>query len=134
LVEAEPKGELVSSMPGMGLVLTAEFLAEVDDISRYESPDHFAAAAGIAPVLRASGSLSYRRRAKKGNRALKRVFYQSAYCAIGHHEKSRDYYRRKRAEGKAHHQAVIALARCRVNVLWAMLRDGATYQESPLAA
>ncbi len=30
---------------------------------------------------------------------------------------------RKRREGKRHHQAVIALARRRVNVLWAMLRD-----------
>jgi Transposase IS116/IS110/IS902 family len=49
-------------MPGMGLVPTAEFLAEVDEIGRYGSPDRFAAAAaGIAPVvLRASGSLSYR--------------------------------------------------------------------------
>jgi transposase len=134
LVETEPKGEIVRSMPGMGLILTAEFLAEVGEIGRYGSPDRFAAAAGIAPVLRASGSLSYQRRAKKGNRALKSVFYQSAYCAISHHKKSRDYYRRKRAEGKAHRQAIIALARRRVNVLWAMLRDGATYQEMPLAA
>ncbi len=60
--------------------------------------------------------------------------HQSAYCAIGHHEKSRSYYRRKRAEGKLHNQAVIALARRRVNVLWAMLRDRVTYREAPLAA
>ena len=85
-------------------------------------------------MLRASGSLSYKRRAKKGNRALKRIFYQSAYSAIGHHEKSREYYQRKRAEGKMHDQAVVALARRRVNVLWAMLRDGTTYREAPLAA
>lgn len=134
LVEADQSAEIVRSLPGMGLILTAEFLAEVDDITRYESPDSFAAAAGIAPVLRASGSSSYQRRAKKGNRALKRIFYQSAYCAIGHHEKSRSYYRRKRAEGKLHNQAVIALARRRVNVLWAMLRDRTTYREAPLAA
>lgn len=134
LVEADRNGEIVGSLPGMGLILTAEFLAEVDDIARYESPDRFAAAAGIAPVLRASGSLSYQRRAKKGNRALKRVLYQSAYCAISHHEKSRAYYQRKRAEGKMHDQAVVALARRRVNVLWAMLRDRTTYREVPLAA
>lgn len=65
---------------------------------------------------------------------MERVLYQSAYCAIGHHEKSRAYYRRKRAEGKMHDQAVVALARRRVNVLWAMLRDGTTYRELPLAA
>ena len=65
LVEANPDGKIVGSLPGMGLILTAQFLAEVDDIGRFSSPDRFAAAAGIAPVLRASGSVSYQRRAKK---------------------------------------------------------------------
>jgi hypothetical protein len=40
---------------------------------------------------------------------------------------SRAFYDRKRAEGKGHKQALISLARRRVNVLWAMLRDGAFY-------
>ena len=49
---------------------------------------------------------------------------------------SKDFYLRKRGEGKkTHHQATIALARKRVNVLWAMLRDGQPYRErSPAAA
>lgn len=135
LVKADPKGEIIRSLPGMGLTLTAEFLAEAGDLERFGSADRLAAASGITPVLRSSGSSSYQRRAKKGNRALKRVFYQSAYCAVTRHELSKDFYRRKRAEGKAHHQAVIALARRRVNVLWAMLRDGCLYQErAPRAA
>ena len=129
LVEAHPEGKLVMSLPGMGTIMTAEFLAEAGDLSRFGSADRFAAAAGIAPVLRASGSVSYRRRAKRGNRVLKRVFYQSAHCAVLCHERSRTYYRRKRAEGKGHTQAVIALARRRVNVLWAMLRDGTFYED-----
>jgi transposase len=54
------------SMPRMGTVMIAEFLAEADDLWRFGSPDRFAAAAGMAPVLRASGSVSYRRRAKRG--------------------------------------------------------------------
>ncbi|MEU8516855.1 IS110 family transposase, partial [Kitasatospora sp. NPDC048722] len=36
----------------------------------------------------------------------------------------RDFYLKKRAEGCGHIQALIALARRRVNVLWAILRDG----------
>ncbi|AKE01145.1 hypothetical protein XU06_29770 (plasmid) [Rhodococcus erythropolis] len=36
---------------------------------------------------------------------------------------------RKRKEGKSHIQALIALARRRINVIWAMLRDHTTYQE-----
>lgn len=135
LVEADPQGKVVMSLPGMGTIMTAEFLAEVDDLSRFGSPDRFAAAAGIAPVLRSSGSVSYRRRAKRGNRVLKRVFYQSAHCAVLCHERSRIFYQRKRSEGKCHTQAVIALARRRVNVLWAMLRDGTFYEDRvPLAA
>jgi transposase len=135
LVEAHPKGKVVMSLPGMGIIMTAQFQAEADDLSRFGSPERFAAAAGIAPVLRASGSVSYRRRAKRGNRILKRVFYQSAHCAVLCHERSRVFYRRKRAEGKGHTQAVIALARRRVNVLWAMLRDGTYYEDRmPLAA
>ena len=135
LVEADPQGKVVMSLPGMGIIMTAEFLAEADDLSRFGSPDRFAAAAGIAPVLRSSGSVSYRRRAKRGNRVLKRVFYQSAHCAVLCHKRSRNFYRRKRSEGKGHTQAVIALARRRVNVLWAMLRDGTFYEDrAPLAA
>jgi hypothetical protein len=41
---------------------------------------------------------------------------------------SRQYYDKKRAEGKKHTQAVLALARRRVNVLWALLRDNRAYQ------
>ncbi|MFD9253380.1 IS110 family transposase, partial [Streptomyces bottropensis] len=36
---------------------------------------------------------------------------------------------RMRAEGKRHVQAVLALARRRVNVLWALIRDGRCYQD-----
>jgi len=38
------------------------------------------------------------------------------------------YYARKRAEGKCHSQAVLALARRRVNLEWAMLRDNRPYE------
>jgi hypothetical protein len=59
------------------------------------------------------------------------VFYTSALISIQRRPASKAYYDRKRAEGKRHSQAVLALARRRVNVLWAMLRDQRTYQERP---
>jgi transposase len=134
LLADNPKARIVRTMPGMGIVFTAEFLAEVGDLGRFASADSLAAAAGVAPVLRASGATSYRRRARRGNKVLKRVLYRSAFSCISHHEQSEAFYRRKRAEGKGHHQAVIALARRRVDVLWAMLRDGQTYSERPSQA
>ncbi len=78
-------------------------------------------------MLRQSGKVRFLRRPLGGNKVLKRVFYQSAFCSL-HHPASRAFYERKRHEGKRHHQALIALARRRVNVLWAMLRDRAPYQ------
>src|SRR3954453_20887472 len=62
-----------------------------------------------------------------GNKILKRVFYQSAFASLRSAPESRAFYERKRAEGKRHTQALIALARRRVNVVWAMLREGTTF-------
>jgi transposase len=134
LLADNPAARIVRTMPGMGIVFTAEFLAEVGDLGRFASADSLAAAAGVAPVLRASGTTSYQRRARRGNRVLKRVLYRSAFSCISYHERSEAFYRKKRAEGKGHHQAVIALAWRRVDVLWAMLRDEQTYSEQPSQA
>ena len=68
-----------------------------------------------------------------GNKVLKRVFYQSAFASLRSSPHSRAFYDRKRREGKKHTQALIALARRRVNVLWAMLRDETTFEVPPAA-
>jgi transposase len=127
LLARHPDAALVRSLPGMGAVLTAELIAEAGDLSRFRSADALASAAGIAPVLRQSGRTRFLRRPAGGNKGLKRVFYQSAFCSLGHTD-SRAFYARKRREGKRHHQAVIALARRRVNVLWAVLHSRTPFQ------
>ncbi|CAM5657215.1 Transposase OS=Streptomyces aurantiogriseus OX=66870 GN=GCM10010251_93720 PE=4 SV=1 [Streptomyces aurantiogriseus] len=55
----------------------------------------------------------------------------SALTSVRYDPNSRAFYDRKRAEGKRHTQAVIALARRRVNVLWALIRDGRFYEVAP---
>jgi transposase len=122
-----PDAALIRSLPGMGATLTAEFIAEAGGIGRFPTPDRLAAAAGLAPILKQSGKVRYLRRANGGNKALKRVLYQSAFCSLSH-PASRAFYARKRREGKRHHQAVIALARRRVDVLHAMLRTRQPYR------
>lgn len=120
LLDSHPDAALIRSLPGMGVVLAAELLAEVGDRRRFRSASALAAAAGIAPVLRQSGKTRRLQRPAYANSALKRIFYQAAFCALGD-PLSRAFYDRKRREGKRHHQALIALARRRVDVLWAML-------------
>lgn len=127
-LDAHPDGALVLSLPGMGATLAAEFLAEVGNLDRFASADQLASAAGLAPVLQQSGKMRYLRRAATGSKTLKFVFYQSAFCAITTDPASKAFYRRKRAEGKRHHQALIALARRRINVLHAILRTRQPYQ------
>ncbi|GHI24450.1 hypothetical protein Shyd_58210 [Streptomyces hydrogenans] len=91
--------------------------------------------ARVAPVPRDSGKISGNlRRPQRYNRRLQRVLYTSALFSIRRNDESRRFYDRKRAEGKRHTQAVLALARRRVNVLWALLRDGRCYELTPPTA
>ena len=123
------EARVLISLPGMGPILGAEFLVAVGEISAFESADRLAAYAGLVPAARDSGKrVGNNRRMRGGNKVLKRVFYQSAFASLRSAPESRVFYDRKRAEGKRHTQALIALARRRVNVLWAMLRDGTTFE------
>lgn len=135
LLVRHPDGALIRSLPGMGAVLSAEFIACVGDIRRFASADALASAAGLAPVIRQSGKSKGWRRANGGDKALKRVFFQSAFCAVSTKDPlSKAFYDRKRREGKHHTQAIIALARRRVTVLWTMLRTGQTFTPIKKAA
>ncbi len=124
-----PNAEILASFPGVGPLLGAEFLVAVGDLCAFESADHLAAYAGLVPASRDSGKRTgNHRRMRGGNRLLKKVLYQSAFSSLRTTPASRAFYDRKRAEGKRHTQALIALARRRVNVLWAMLRDGTRFR------
>ncbi|WP_405573781.1 IS110 family transposase [Streptomyces phaeochromogenes] len=127
--------EVITSMPGLGVILGTEFLAATGgDMTAFGTADRLAGFGGVAPVPRDSGKLSGNlRRPQRYNRRLQRVFYTSALFSIRHCDESRRFYDRKRAEGKRHTQAVLALARRRVNVLWALLRDGRCYEPAPPA-
>jgi transposase len=133
LLARHPDAALIRSLPGMGAVLVAEFIAQAGDLGRFTSADQLAAAAGLAPVLRQSGKVRFQRRPSGGNKDLKRVFYQSAFCSL-HCPDSRAFYARKRREGKRHHQALLALARRRIDVLWAILHSRQPFQPHYKAA
>lgn len=135
LLADHPDGALIRSLPGTGALRAAEFIACVGNIRRFASADALASAAGLAPVRRQSGKRNGWRRALTGDRTLKRVFYQSAFCAVSTKDPlSRAFYDRKRREGKHHTQALIALARRRVTVIWTMLQRRETFQPNQKAA
>ncbi|MFD7447543.1 IS110 family transposase [Kitasatospora sp. NPDC059827] len=131
-----PDAEVITSMPGIGDTLGAEFIAATGgDMAAFGSADRLAGVAGLAPVPRDSGKISGdMRRPRRYSRRLLRMFYLSAQTASIHCPESRRFYQRKRAEGKSHEQAILALARRRLNVLWALIRDRRTFETSAARA
>ena len=124
-----PDAQVLLSMPGVGRVTAATFVSEVPDVGAFASAAKLAAYAGLAPRVRQSGrSLNSVTKPRAGNRRLKRALVLSAARSVDFCEESRAYYDRKRSEGRCHYSAVVALARRRINVMYAMLRDGKRYE------
>jgi len=120
---------ILSSMPGVGDVFGAVMLAEIGDINQYRDAGHLAAYAGVAPSKRQSGTtLDGAKKKIKCNRQLRNAFCESARISINSDEWSRWLYDKKRAEGKKHRQAILALARHRTDILYAMLKNGSLYE------
>ncbi|WP_454112681.1 IS110 family transposase [Microbacterium aurum] len=129
LVDAHPLQPVLTSMPGVGVRTAARLLTEVAG-KHFPSPGHLAAYAGLAPVTRRSGSsIRGEYSSRRGNKILKNAMFLSAFAALRDPE-SRAYYDRKIGQGKRHNQALLALARRRSDVLYAMLRDGTIYERS----
>jgi len=127
-LEAHPLAQVLISMPGVGFRTAIKILTIVGDGSAFPTAGHLAAYAGLAPVTRRSGSsIKGETRSQRGNHALKSALFLSAFASLGD-PTSRAYYDRKRAAGKRHNAALICLARRRVDVLFAMLRDRQPYQ------
>ena len=123
--------KILLSMPGFGVVLGATFLANTaGNVTAFDTVDRLASVAGLAPSPRDSGRISgNHHRPHRFNRRLLRTCYLAALSSLKASPASKAYYDRKRAEGKSHKQAIIALARRRLNTIWAMIRDRTTYQE-----
>jgi len=64
---------------------------------------------------------------------LPKLWVRSAHIAVRYCPVSKAFYERKRAEGTGHNHAILALARRRLDVLWALIRDHRTFQAAPPA-
>jgi transposase len=134
LLEAHPLSQVLTSMPGIGVRTAARILIDVGDGTAFPTAGHLAAYAGLAPVTRSSGSsIRGEHPSRRGNKQLKRAFYLAAFASLSQPE-SRAYYDKKRREGKHHVAALVSLARRRIDVLFAMLRDGTFYQTPTASA
>lgn len=131
---ALPEAASLRSLPGIGPRRGARIAVEVGSITRFQTPGHLAAYAGLGPKPWRSGtSINANLPSRFGNHRLKNALFLAAFASLKH-PPSRTYYDRKRAQGKRHNQAILCLARRRVDVLHAMLSQGVPYRmPAPLA-
>jgi transposase len=73
-----PQADVITSMPGIGTLLAAEFVVAAGDLSGYPDAGRLASAAGLVPVPRDSGRRTGNlHRPRRYSRRLRRVFYLS---------------------------------------------------------
>ena len=92
--------------------------------------DELAAYTGLAPCNRQSGtSLNSTSPSRGGNRALKNLLVYSCTSLVGTKGRFGRYYAECRARGMRHNKALKAVARKRLKVIFAMMRDRVPYRE-----
>lgn len=110
--------ETLLSMPQLGVPMAMTIVGNSGDISRFGGDvDRYVAYAGLAPAIWQSGSGRAGGKARhRYNRCLKNAFMYMAFNRMRVDQRAREYYQRKRKEGKRHWAAIRALARhmCRL--------------------
>jgi hypothetical protein len=127
--------ELWSSLPGAGKRLAPRLLAEWgDDRSRYADGNSVQALAGTAPVPFQSGNYAKAHKRFACSKPLRKALHQFAWQSTLHEGWARDYYQRKRAEGKTHSMALRALANVWVRIIYRMWVSKTSYQTATFEA
>jgi transposase len=118
----------LSTIPGYGKTSIAELAGEIGTVSRFSGEASLALYMGMSPLTRQSGQISRAKAPRQVNTRCRAAMMTTVARHIGCVPQSRVYYDRKRAQGKTHNQAIRALGRHMVRVIWAMLRDGRDYE------
>ncbi len=127
--------ELWSSLPRAGKRLAPRLLAEWgDDRSRYADANSVQTLAGTAPVPFESGNYAKAHKRFACSKPLRNALHQFAWQSTRQEAWARDYYQRKRAEGKTHSMAVRALANVWVRIIYAMWVNKTSYQTATFEA
>lgn len=131
---------LILTIPGIGHKLGAQIVSEIGDIRRFHSASAVVKHAGINPSISQSGKFSSDENhiTKQGSPYLRRALYLAAMAQLKLKTPFYDYYAKKRADGKSHREALIAVARKLVHVIYAVLSKQEPYDpeitRNPLAS
>ncbi|QAA76336.1 MAG: Mobile element protein [Candidatus Bipolaricaulis sibiricus] len=128
LVASSPLAQRIDSIPGFGAISSGELAGEIGTMDRFHSERSLALYLGMCPLDHQSGEHKGSKRPRQVNRRAKATMMTAVARHMAKVPQSRAYYEKKRAEGKKHNQAVRALGRHLVRVMWAMLTQGRDYE------
>ena len=120
---------LVLTIPGVGHALGAQIVSEIGDVRRFRNAPAIVKYAGINPSVSQSGKFSSddSHITKQGSPYLRRALYLAAMAQLNLKTPLHDYYAKKRADGKSHREALVAVSRKLVHVIYAVLSKQEPY-------
>ena len=128
LMKASRISQRLYSINGFGEACCSELAGEIGTIKRFKKEGALAIYLGMSPLDNSSGLVKKAKNPKQMNKHAKAAMMS----AVDHHRKysieSSKYYEKKRAEGKAHNQAIRSLGRHLVRVIYKMLTEDRDYQ------
>jgi transposase len=126
----------LQTVPGVGVVVALTFRAQIDDVRRFRHAGQVSAAIGLVP--REDSSAERRQRGhitKVGSRELRSLLVQAAWaCWRSKHSATLRAWVEHVAARRGRRIAVVALARRLSRLLYALWRDGTTFDVKKLAA
>ena len=123
-------GSHLMDLRGIGPAGAARILADVGDVARFPSRNHFASWTGTAPLDASSGEQVRHRLSRAWNRRLNHVLYIAALAQIRLPGEGRTYYRRKLGESKTKKEALRCLKRRLSDMVYRQLVADANLAEN----
>ena len=118
----------IGSIPGFGKTSRAELAGEIGTLERFNDEAGLAMYLGMAALDNSSGKKISSKTPRQVNTRAKAAMMVAVARHIACVPASREYYGKKRAEGKKHNQAIRALGRHLVRVIWSMTKQGRKYE------
>jgi transposase len=128
--------DLITSIPGIAAATATAILAEIRDLSAFESADQLAAFAGLTPSEFCSGSSVHGkpRLSKIGNRNLRKVLYMPALVARRYNPLIRTFCERLLAKGKSKMAVVGAAMHKLLRLVFGVLKSGQPFNPDFLSS
>jgi transposase len=115
------------SITGFGPVCSATLAGEIGNIDRFASESSLALYLGMTRLDNSSGNYVGTKNTRQVNTHAREAMMTASARHMQHTSQSRRYYEKKIADGKTHNQAVRALGRHLVRVIWSMIKNDRPY-------